>query len=167
MTFDVFSNGKAACTDYAPTEGVDSALANMHLINVVGNYRGVLTTNSMTRLSDITDGTSNTLLLVEDAGRPRQWRAGHPGNDETIYGGPWVGNSNPVLVMGSSPSGSSRLGPCALNCTNDGEIYSFHSGGANTVFADVSVHFLQAGIDVRLLAGLVTRAGGEVVSGND
>jgi prepilin-type N-terminal cleavage/methylation domain-containing protein/prepilin-type processing-associated H-X9-DG protein len=160
MTFDVFSNGKAACTDYAPTEGVDSALA-------ISNYRGVMTTNSMTRLRDITDGTSNTLLVVEDAGRPRQWRAGHPGNDQTIYGGPWIGNSNPVLVMGSSPNGSNRPGPCALNCSNDDEIYSFHSGGANSVFADASVHFLKAGMDVRLLAGLVTRAGGEGISGND
>jgi prepilin-type N-terminal cleavage/methylation domain-containing protein/prepilin-type processing-associated H-X9-DG protein len=161
------STVRGACTDYAPTEGVDSVLARMGLMDAVGNYRGVMTTNSMTRLRHITDGTSNTLLLVEDAGRPRHWRAGHAGPDQMIGGCPWVGTANPVLVMGATPDGLARPGPCALNCSNDDEIYSFHPGGANVVFADGSVHFLKAGMDIRLLARLVTRAGGEVVSGND
>jgi prepilin-type processing-associated H-X9-DG protein len=168
MTFDVWSyGGKAACTDYAPTQAVSSVLADMGLIDAVGNYQGVMSPNSMTRLSDITDGTSNTLLLVEVAGRPRQWRVGQAGPDQTINGCPWAGYSNRIVVNGASPNGVDRPGPCALNCTNAHEIYSFHPGGANTVFADGSVHFLKAGIDIRLLAGLVTRAGGEVVSGSD
>ena len=45
--------------------------------------------------------------------------------------------------------------------------YSFHPSGANALFVDGSVHFLKAGIDIRILASLVTRAGGEVVSGSD
>ena len=49
------------------------------------------------------------------------------------------------------------------NCCNDDEIYSFHPGGANTAFADGSVRFLKTGLDIRVLARLVTRAGGEVV----
>jgi prepilin-type N-terminal cleavage/methylation domain-containing protein/prepilin-type processing-associated H-X9-DG protein len=169
MTFDVFSDGKggAACTDYAPTEGVDPVLARMGLIDTVSNYRGVMSFNRVTRLRDISDGTSNSLLLVEGAGRPREWRVGHAGEDQKIYGCPWVGNSNPILVMGSTSDGVSRPGPCALNCSNDDEIYSFHARGANAVFADGSVRFLSTGLDIRVLARLVTRAGGEVVSGND
>jgi prepilin-type processing-associated H-X9-DG protein len=58
-------------------------------------------------------------------------------------------------------------GTCAINCTNDREVYSFHSGGANAVFADGSVHFLKVGLDIRVLAALVTRAGGELVSADD
>jgi prepilin-type N-terminal cleavage/methylation domain-containing protein len=156
-----------ACTDYAPTQAVDPGLARRDLIDAVGNYRGVMSPNAMTHLRDITDGTSNTLLLAEDAGRPREWRVGHAGMDQTIDGGPWAGQLNPILVMGATPDGVSRGGPCALNCTNDHEIYSFHPGGANIVSVDGSVHFLKAGIDIRILARLVTRAGGEVVSGND
>jgi prepilin-type N-terminal cleavage/methylation domain-containing protein/prepilin-type processing-associated H-X9-DG protein len=168
MTFDPWSSSvRGACTDYAPTEGVDAVLARMGLIDAVGNYRGVMTTNSMARLRDITDGTSNTLLLVEDAGRPREWFVGHAGRDQTLYGCPWTGDGNPILVMGATPDGVNRPGPCALNCSNDHEIYSFHSGGASAVFADGSVHFLKVGMDIRILARLVTRAGGEVVSGND
>jgi prepilin-type processing-associated H-X9-DG protein len=54
-----------------------------------------------------------------------------------------------------------------MNCTNDRAVYSFHPGGANAVFADGSVHFLNAGMSIRTLAALVTRAGGEVVSTAD
>ncbi len=92
---------------------------------------------------------------------------GHAGEEQKIYGGPWVGNGNPILVMGATPDGVSRPGACALNCSNDDEIYSFHPGGANALFADGSAHFLKAGMDIRVLARLVTRAGGEVVSSND
>jgi prepilin-type processing-associated H-X9-DG protein len=67
----------------------------------------------------------------------------------------------------SAPDGTERSGPCALNCTNSWEIYSFHSGGANALFADGSVHFLKASMDIRILAHLVTRAGGEMVSDCD
>ena len=54
--------GKAACGDYAPTWYVDPALTT-------GDSQGVLAPNCMTKLTDITDGTSNTILLTEDAGR--------------------------------------------------------------------------------------------------
>jgi prepilin-type processing-associated H-X9-DG protein len=121
----------------------------------------------MTRLAAITDGTSNTILLTEDAGRPRQWRAGKPGSDQTVLGGPWAGFNTGVMLQGSSHDGATRPGQCAINCTNDREVFSFHPGGANAVFADGSAHFLKADMSIRILAALVTRAGGEVVSASD
>jgi prepilin-type N-terminal cleavage/methylation domain-containing protein/prepilin-type processing-associated H-X9-DG protein len=148
--------GKGACGDYAPTWGVDPALAT-------GDDRGVLVPNCLTKMTDITDGTSNTTLLTEDAGRPRLWQAGRKGPDQAIPGGPWAGFNTGITVMGSTQDGTSRPGPCALNCSNDHEVYSFHPGGANAVFADASVHFLRAGMSLQALAALVTRAGGEVI----
>jgi prepilin-type processing-associated H-X9-DG protein len=65
------------------------------------------------------------------------------------------------------PGGKPKLGPCAVNCTNDHEIYSFHPGAANVVFSDGSVRSLNANIDIRVLARLVTRAGGEVVDSSE
>jgi prepilin-type processing-associated H-X9-DG protein len=44
-----------------------------------------------------------------------------------------------------------------------GDIYSFHTGGANIAFADGSVRFVQTSVSIVVLAGLVTKAGAEVI----
>jgi prepilin-type processing-associated H-X9-DG protein len=164
MTFGTFATygGKGACGDYAPTEAVDPALAKP------GPSQGALEQNVLTPITAaITDGTANTLLLAEDAGRPRLWLVGKPGPDQAISGCGWCGYNNPLTIRGSTPDGQAHPGPCAINCTNDGELYSFHPGGANAVFADGHVKFLNAGMSISVLAALVTRAGGEVVSDAD
>jgi prepilin-type processing-associated H-X9-DG protein len=172
MTYHPFDyGGKAACGDYAPTWFIDpdfiSVLVERRWIDRPVDPRGVLVPNQTTRLSDIMDGTTNTLLLTEDAGRPRQWRMGRPGPDQTVDGGPWAGFHTGIMLAGFDPTTETRPGPCPLNCSNEREVYGFHPGGASAVFADGSVHFLQAGMNLRTLAALVTRAGGEVVSDGD
>ncbi len=157
--------GQGGCTDYAPVWGVNPALAARGLIDPPGDYDGVMTVGALTRLTDITDGTSNTLLVAEDAGRPKLWLAGRQAPAGIAPGGAWASNANRVIVAGASADGATLLGPCAINCTNNDQPYSFHPGGAHFVFADGSVHFLPAGVGVRVLAALATRAGGEVVSG--
>ena len=123
--------------------------------------RGVLGLNVRRRISDITDGTSNTLLLAEDAGRNQLWQqrrlvTGSSG------GGAW---SNPTgcetTLQGSSANGATIPGPCAVNCTNNGEVYSFHPGSANVLLADGSVRSLRSDTTLRVLIALVTRSGNE------
>jgi prepilin-type N-terminal cleavage/methylation domain-containing protein/prepilin-type processing-associated H-X9-DG protein len=159
--------GQGACTDYSPVAEVSPDLAALGLIDPAGNYDGALPVNRMTRLAELSDGTSNTLLVAEDAGRPQLWRAGRPVPGPFSYGGPWASSANPVVISGASADGSAVTGPCAIDCTNDRQPYSFHPGGCNFLFADGSVHFLRAGMSVRVLAALATRAGGEVVAGED
>jgi prepilin-type N-terminal cleavage/methylation domain-containing protein/prepilin-type processing-associated H-X9-DG protein len=183
MTFGPYAyfRTKGACGDYTLALGVDPVLAQLGLADAVGNFRGALTiteppflapgmrstTTAGTRLTDITDGTSNTILLAEDAGRPRLWRAGKRGPDQALEGGPWDHYKGPIILEGSSSDGTVQPGTCAINCTNDREVYAFHTGGANAVFADGSVHFLKVGMSLRTLAALITRAGGEVVPDSD
>ena len=180
MTFNVYQvfGTKGACGDYTITLGVNPVLAQLGSVGPAGDLRGALTTTPTpalglcpnpagTRLVNITDGTSNTLLLTEVAGRPRLWQVGQAGPDQVLEGGPWDHYKGPIILEGSTADGTQKPGPCALNCTNDGEVYSFHSGGANAAFADGSVHFLKAGLDIRVLARLATPAGGEVVAAGD
>jgi prepilin-type N-terminal cleavage/methylation domain-containing protein/prepilin-type processing-associated H-X9-DG protein len=178
--------GKAACGDYGPTWGVDAALVSLRLIdqprdslyfipagvpNTIPDlwvYRGVLVPNQMTKVAQIRDGMSNTIMLAEDAGRPQLWRAGSQilGQPD-VLGGPWEAFFSGFAVRGSDIDGVSSPGSCSINCTNNREVYSFHPGGANAVYADGSVHFLQKSMSIQILADLVTRAGGEVVSTED
>jgi prepilin-type N-terminal cleavage/methylation domain-containing protein/prepilin-type processing-associated H-X9-DG protein len=155
--------GKGACGDYGGIRGIDTRLVDLGLVDRADNYRGVLTDNYLTRLADITDGTSQTILVTEHAGRPTLWRAGRPVPGTYAIAAAWAAGTV-TFGQGSSPDGATKPGPCAINCTNDREVYSFHTGGANAVFADGSVHFLKASMDIRIFAALVTRAGGEVVT---
>jgi prepilin-type N-terminal cleavage/methylation domain-containing protein len=70
---------QAACIDYAAIKGVDPILAERGWIKPVGNYDGAMPVNFMARVADITDGTSQTIMIAEDAGRPQIWRAGRLG----------------------------------------------------------------------------------------
>ena len=155
--------GRGACGDYAGVRDIDTRLVDLGLVDRAANYQGVLTKNYLTRLADITDGASQTILVTEHAGRPKLWRAGRPVPGIYAIVAAWVGWTF-TFGQGSTPDGATKPGPCAINCTNDREVYSFHPGGANAVFADGSVHFLKASIDIRIFARLVTRAGGEVAT---
>jgi prepilin-type N-terminal cleavage/methylation domain-containing protein/prepilin-type processing-associated H-X9-DG protein len=156
--------GPGACTDYAPLQGVAPFLATRNLIDKAENYEGVLPINRLIRLMDIKDGTANTVMIVEDAGRPSRWQADGLFLDRFTPGGPWASDANGLLLLGSTPNGVTRPGTCAINCSNNSEIYSFHLGGTNALFADGSVRFLSASSDIRVIARLVTRTGGEVIS---
>jgi prepilin-type processing-associated H-X9-DG protein len=50
-----------------------------------------------------------------------------------------------------------------MNCTNDSEMYSFHTGGVQTVMADGSVRFLSENMSAQTLVGIITLNGGEIV----
>jgi prepilin-type N-terminal cleavage/methylation domain-containing protein/prepilin-type processing-associated H-X9-DG protein len=139
--------------------------------------------NAGVLITSITDGTSNTLMIGEDAGRP-SWYAsggqliaatGTKVNKEGAWSDPnanfSVDGSNPgcsAAFVGTSTSDICVPGPtvptsCPLNCTNDSEFFGFHTGGCNAAFADGSVHFISGTINTCTLAALVTRAGGEVI----
>jgi prepilin-type N-terminal cleavage/methylation domain-containing protein/prepilin-type processing-associated H-X9-DG protein len=166
-------NGTAACGDYAGMRGVDAELARRGLIdppsgprNLLEEYEGAFTINDTRCVADFLDGASNTILMAECAGRPQLQQGRKPVPNVLLSGGPWA-SRNLLLGRGATPDGTAPYGECAINCTNEHEVYSFHPGGANVVLADGSVRFLRADIGIRVFAQLVTRAGGEVVSGGD
>jgi prepilin-type processing-associated H-X9-DG protein len=108
-------------------------------------------------------------------------RAPADANGGDIPGGAWAEQQNGFLLNGSSDDGTLKPGLCGVNCCNnyaigpggtptsgnrsydDGEIYSFHPGGANLTLADGSVRFVAKNISIRTLARLCTASGGETV----
>jgi prepilin-type N-terminal cleavage/methylation domain-containing protein/prepilin-type processing-associated H-X9-DG protein len=127
---------------------------------------GAMRRDRITKVAAITDGTSNTILVAEDAGRPIFYNQARQVYNPNGKEGGWADPNGAFSLDGSNPDGSIP-GPCPLNCSNDSEIYSFHAEGANVVFADGSVHFLSSRINLCTLAKLVTRAGGEVIAGDE
>ena len=93
---------------------------------------------------------------------------------ETGSGAPALAPARRSSAFVCAPAGSSTYvadvgsigsGPCVMNCNNlQGDIYSFHTGGANVVFADGSVRFIKESININTLAALVTKAAGEIVA---
>lgn len=163
------NQAEGSCTDYAPTQRVDKMLVQSAFITAPADFNGVMCAEVewpvmkvTASFGDITDGASNTIVVTEDAGRPTAWRMGQsfPGY---VKGGPWASGPNGIVLRGFNPATGQPVGSCAINCTNDKDVYSFHTNGANAVFADGSVRFLKSSMSIQVLATLITRAGGEVV----
>jgi prepilin-type processing-associated H-X9-DG protein len=134
---------------------------------------GVLRRGVHCRIVEITDGSSNTLLLAEDAGRNQQWINGqlYSGTTPTPFdeGGAWANcclGGSVDYFRGWDLAANTYYGACAVNCTNAAEIYSFHTGGANILIADGSVHFLSQSADINVVAALITRNGNETLPGD-
>jgi prepilin-type N-terminal cleavage/methylation domain-containing protein/prepilin-type processing-associated H-X9-DG protein len=162
-------------TDYATPRGVSGGFRN----NCLGGSgpsgdSGILgRKNLKMRITDILDGSSNTILMAEDAGRQdvyarrRLFLSGEPAIAVNLNGG-WPDYNTAFQVHGFSNDGLVQEGGCCVvNCNNVGEVYAFHTGGANILLGDGSVHFLRESVAPGVLAALISRDGGEVVSGAD
>jgi prepilin-type N-terminal cleavage/methylation domain-containing protein/prepilin-type processing-associated H-X9-DG protein len=136
-----------------------------------GGSKGATRQNGITQLAEITDGTSNTVLYSEAAGRSLQYYTGNISAPlpAGTTGPIWADSDNRITVTGTAPDGSTTIvkagqGPCIMNCNNTaGDIFSFHVGGANMAYADGHIGFVSQQIGINILVSLVTKGGGEVV----
>jgi prepilin-type N-terminal cleavage/methylation domain-containing protein len=127
-----------------------------------GTFLGVLGHNVFRKITDVTDGTSNTVLLAEDAGRNQEWKMGKLVNT-TGGTGAWANPATEININGFNPATNTTPGPCGVNCSNINEVYAFHTGVANAIMTDGSVRTLKAGLPVSILVPLITRAQGELL----
>jgi prepilin-type processing-associated H-X9-DG protein/prepilin-type N-terminal cleavage/methylation domain-containing protein len=161
------------------------------------------------KITEITDGTSRTVMVAEDVGRtealasPYQDPASPAGVDRAAWR--WA-DSNSSFGVNGDPLYSTTAGITAANaysripvplnlaappnpsvtfkginnnktpfggpaacpwnasdsqCGPNNEIFSFHGNGANAVFADGHVTFLNENINFQALRALITKAGGD------
>jgi prepilin-type processing-associated H-X9-DG protein len=133
------------------------------------SFDGVLFPYSAVRLTDITDGTSNTLMVGERPPPPDfqfgWWYAGAgqkiTGSLDMLLG---VREQNVIFQRypKCAPGGYPFMAGSVNNQCDMFHFWSLHPGGANFAFADGSVHFLPYSANP-IMPALATRAGGEVV----
>jgi prepilin-type N-terminal cleavage/methylation domain-containing protein len=156
---------QAAVSDYGVINGIAGNLYGAGLVAQATHQApdGMLRANVLPRLAENRDGLSNTVWIAEDCGRPHRYRAEWRKFPGRTSGAGWADRDNDFLLHGSNRSGESSSGPCAVNCTNANEVYSFHPAGAQLLFGDGSVRMVCSDVEIRLLAALITIAAGEVV----
>jgi prepilin-type processing-associated H-X9-DG protein len=170
--------------DYAGIYGVDPQLATLGFATTASARvdNGAISKTVKLKFGAFTDGLSNTIQLTESAGRPNRYVKGRvaaaANGDTRINGGGWCRPASEIpRLRGSNADGTSFPGAFGINVTNgenmgsypsptfgtDGtsQIYAFHTGGVNALFADGSVRFLRQAIGMETLVALVTRDGGE------
>lgn len=156
-------------TDYEAILGVQPASVDPVLYNA-NNRFSVMHRNSRNGFQSITDGSSQTVMILEAGGRPSVYRRGRYRSDLTNEQGiGWVDGEGAFSLDGASPNGQREgCGPSngctvAINSKNDNEPYSFHIGGAMCLFADGHVQFVHQEISLATMAAMCTRAAGDVV----
>jgi prepilin-type N-terminal cleavage/methylation domain-containing protein/prepilin-type processing-associated H-X9-DG protein len=175
-----------ATGDYAGIYKVDPRLVALNVGVQPGD--GIVDKTQKVKFADISDGLSNTIHITESAGKPSLYRAGKfvsspPGFQNGVQGGGWCRPASEIpSFAGSSSDGTVFPGTTAINATNGqqvttypdpyygtdgtGAVYGFHASGVNALMGDGSVRFIRNGIDVKTFAAMVTRNGGEVISGD-
>jgi len=115
-------------------------------IQSFGLENGVMVTvtprqRNSTRLADITDGATNTILIAESADRL------------VTSTSRWVSGSN--CVLHDDHKGGKAQGT---------DLFSFHPVGAHVGYADGRVQFVPEGTSEQIISAICTRACGEIVN---
>ncbi len=187
----------AATTDYDTLNGVKSFVyASLYNLPAGGKCatgkcsefdalsRGAMYKNQTTKILEIQDGTSNTLMVAECGARPLVYvgktqvtATPYPGGSDPVpnnQGISYTDSEGPFSVDGSNKAGALwpkdsnnnpdlvAQYPIAFNGTNYNEAYAFHTGGMNVGFCDGHVAFVRDSISLKTFAAIVSRSGGEV-----
>lgn len=149
---------------------------NSGWISVFGLNRGA-------RIADITDGTSNTMIMSEYLTAPNSsdrgifWHSMSPGTSAiNVHDTPNTSNPDYLHSTTCPNDGSGNLPEMNLPCSvpaADGDhnnkwaaARSYHPGGVNAVFCDGSVRFIGDSIDVSTWRYLGFIADKQVITGD-
>ena len=164
---DPFGNGPidympVAYTDISPVTGLKDSSTRAHAFLRLNKHGGA-------KLANATDGTSNTIAMIEDVGKGsivtavggispkysgRRIYAWIDGDCANGVSGPGVGPFQPINNHATPNGGPATCPWTTNNCGVNDEPFSFHQGGAQAVFGDGHVQFVRDSlsmIEARLL----------------
>lgn len=121
--------------------------------------QGILGKDSITRIGDIPDGTSNTLAVGEVSVRLSTGVILESDGADWVRGMGLGGTGN---GMASCRNVQSAINTPYNGIYNDISFGSLHTGGAQFVMADGSVRFVTASADLVVYKSTASRDGGEV-----
>lgn len=98
----------------------------------------------------ITDGTSKTTMLLEQALQPLHIETGEETQDDRFMGASWANPSHDLWTNRRAINVSNRFGR-----------FSFHPDGVNNAMMDGSVRFLSMGTSRRILQVMDSRSDGD------
>jgi prepilin-type N-terminal cleavage/methylation domain-containing protein len=162
-------------SDYISIHGISEGLNECAGLAKVETNDGLLSTDDPEKKyqidpKEVTDGLSNTILMIELAGKQARFFRGRrlPGTSladggltlNSFYGDPNLGQFI-TGYSGNDFNQPTQKGCGTINVVNHRAPYSFHASGLYTLMGDGSVRWLAETIGPREMVALLTRAGGE------
>ncbi len=140
------------------SSGGNGAWSGHGILSHYQDQAGSISTNRYVKMTDITDGTSGTIMLGEISvfmpgtlNQYRSWIRGNSGGSGTCKNVRYPINS--TVYNGS-------------NNFNELSFGSQHTGGANFALGDASVRFIRSSITLEIYQGLASMNSGEVANAN-
>ena len=170
--WQILTDRGAYSSDYAGQRGIHSGTFPIYVPGGTSpRNEGIFAADAGSKFRDITDGTTNTIIVHESAGRT-QWLRRDRTTGQLVANKPEFGGwfdywSGPCAgwMYGFEDNGVTTKGPRFINATNKwANPFSFHTGGVNVALADGSVRFLSDTASNLAFIALCTDSGGEVVS---
>jgi prepilin-type N-terminal cleavage/methylation domain-containing protein/prepilin-type processing-associated H-X9-DG protein len=113
---------------------------------------------SPTRVEDVTDGLSTTIMIVEDTGLPDQYDGDRNQTSQNQFFGfayTWGDSESQIWIDEYCRSQF-------MNCTNGNEIFSFHNDGCNFLMGDGSVRWIASKVNKFTFKALITREASDI-----
>jgi prepilin-type N-terminal cleavage/methylation domain-containing protein/prepilin-type processing-associated H-X9-DG protein len=186
--------GPSVYTDINVIDGIlQAALSGVGATPIVPYRNKLQATKGLlkdgkTSISEVIDGLSNTIAVIECAGRDerfvsqffegqypvvrgqgpaggptarhRYWRWADPGNAFGTSGQP----NNKGLPTNEGVPWPATTATAGNQAGPNEEPYSFHAGGVNALFGDGSVRFVKDTVNLAAFRSILSIAGGETVS---
>ncbi len=176
------NNGNLAVATYAGIAGASNDPAGRLVSSTNGIYSrsGILFNRSRVRIGEITDGTSNVMIVGEQSDYLVETATGQ--RRIAIHSWPhsmWMGTADPndrsfnTATVRYTPGykqaegghnfyGCTTTGVCG-NMGNNNPIQSAHTGGAQILLSDGTVRFISANINLLTFLNMATRDDGQTL----